>query len=450
MYRTTKLSTIELDKLFLPTNKLITVKTLPISFGEVFIDLLIKEIPKDVASIALDSMIFRQCLKEKIFNFLQENSKRTNEENLCFALYSFDSNNLIESANFLFCLTEKCSLAKILFENYKILFEYSVNDEITGFSDFCQFLIKTFEKIFIQVILNLLINSSIISLSLVIKHLSCYFTSTSEKFTMNLFQKLLESYFREFFQLNEEMKIDDKIGMKILMRTYLGEWKDYGIISIDRFEQREFNKAIKNSKDLYSQNDYLEEIQNLYGSDIIHLDKRYRYLNLMKPFSKNSIDESINEQNHKINLIKIQSLLSSSIVPIEILDEIILFTKHNNNLSGTESILSLIHPISMTIDCLIERSPQTILGFAIDRFVNDDDWTQLNDKLNKKITQLEDKLSLEYICYINFFRGKFFFFNVLTFWTNKFEQSIQVETLNELELRPELKWVEFGMVTLLN
>lgn len=404
MYKTTKLSTIELDKLFLPTNKLNT-KTSPISFGEVFLALLIKESPKDVAIIALDSMIFRQCLKEKILQFLRENSKKSNEESLCSALYSFDSYNLNEAIGGLTDIDESV-LIKILTENYKILFEWSTNGEPMGFSDFCEFLIKKFERIFIQVMLNLMIDSNLIDLGLVIKHLSCYFTS-SGGFTTNLFQTLLEAYFHQFFKVNEEMRANDKIGMKILMRTYLGAWKDLGIETTVKQPLDDLNKMIKSNKELYSQTDYLDECRSLYGTEVIHLEKRFRYLNLMSPFCKYSNNDAENHRN-KTNLFKIQSLLSSSIVPSEIIEEVHSFTKHNCRLSGADSILSLILPITTTVDHLIKSSPQTILGFAIDRFVTDDDWTSLNQKFNKRMTEFEDKTSMEFLYYMGFFKGNGF------------------------------------------
>lgn len=401
MYKTTKLSTIELDKLFLPTNKIIS-KISPISFGEVFLDLLIKECPMDIAIIALDSLIFRQCLKDKIINFLLENLTKSSEENLCLTLYLFDSNKLIDAYNCL-CQINENILKKILFENYKILFDYSVDGKITGFSDFCEYFIKSFENVFIHVILNLLCNTNVISLTLIIKYLSCVFTSSSGEFTTNLFQTLLESYFREFFKSNENLRSDDKIGMQILMRTYLGTWKNM---------ENEIERNVKSDQNkIHSQTDYIEECQLLYGLDIIQLEKRYRYLNLMKPFSKysatddNKQDDEDSIKKHKINLFKIQSLLSSSILPIEILDEILLFTKHNINLSGVDSILSLILPISTTVDYLIKSSPQTILAFGIDRFVTDDDWISLNNKFNKKLTEFNDKNSVEYLNHLGFFKG---------------------------------------------
>lgn len=403
MYKTTKLTTIELDKLFLPTNRLIS-KTSPISFGEVFLNLLIKESPKDVAIIALDSMIFRQCLKEKIQQFLRENQKKSNEENLCSALYSFDSYNLIEATDCLKHIDEKV-LIKILSENYKILFEWSVNAEPMGFSDFCEFLIKKFERIFIQVMLNLMIDSNLIDLSLVIKHLSCYFTSSSGGFTTNLFQTLLEAYFHQFFKFNEQLKIGDKIGLKILMRTYLGAWKDLGIETTVNQPFDDLNKMIKTNKELYSQTDYLDECRALYGGEVIQLEKRFRYLNLMSPFCKYSSNtEDENHQKNQIILFKVQSLLSSSIVPIEIIEEVHAFTKHNFRLSGADSILSLILPIATTVDHLIKSSPQTILGFAIDRFVSDDDWTLLNQKFNKRMQEFEDNNSMEFLYNMGFFK----------------------------------------------
>lgn len=232
-------------------------------------------------------------------------------------------------------------------------------------------------------------------------------------------------------------------AMKILVRSYLGQLKGFSMHqnynpdelgrvngepkSTEEFEQleQEINAlfSMQKRKPADCQVELLKRLcgneMNLNSSEmttnhllrpILFLDSRLNYLNYMPPLQENFLDtflkpkEDLNgsTQCHEANIscVKIQALLCSEHVPMDVANEISHFVYTNPHLIGIEGIISCLLPTRESAELLSNVCPQAVLEFAKERVHSEDDWRFLIQCLqrqtNKDTTEANGGIQLFY------------------------------------------------------
>lgn len=231
-------------------------------------------------------------------------------------------------------------------------------------------------------------------------------------------------------------------ALKILVRSYLGQLKgfsmhqnytadDLGRVnstpkSTEEFEQLEQEItalfAMQKKKPAEAQVELLKRLcgeemnlnseltSNLLLRPILFLDSRLTYLNYMPPLQENFLDTFLKPQDdlnasskcHEANIscVKIQALLCSEHVPVEVANEISQFVYTNPHLIGIEGIISCLLPTREAAELLCNVCPQAVLEFAKERVHSEEDWRFLISCLqrltNKDTTESNGGLQLFY------------------------------------------------------
>lgn len=237
-------------------------------------------------------------------------------------------------------------------------------------------------------------------------------------------------------------------ALKILVRSYLGQLKGFSMHqnynpdelgrvvngepkSTAEFEQleQEINALFdmqKKKKPADSQVELLRRLcgeeMNVNGSEmatnpghhllrpILFLDSRLNYLNYMPPLQENFLDTFLKPQEdlnaggkcHEANIscVKIQALLCSEYVPMDVANEISQFVYTNPHLIGIEGIISCLLPTREAAELLCNVCPQAVLEFSKERAQSEEDWRFLIQCLqrqtNKDTTESNGGMQLFY------------------------------------------------------
>lgn len=223
-------------------------------------------------------------------------------------------------------------------------------------------------------------------------------------------------------------------ALKILVRSYLGQLKgfsmhqNYNAEDLDavngepkstaEFEQleHEISALFEMQKRKDTQIELLKRLcgeemnlnsaetaSNLLLRPILFLDSRLSYLNYMPPLQDNFLDTflkpkqdlggGINSNNnnsrsqyHEANIscVKIQALLCSEHIPMDVANEISQFVYTNPHLIAIEGIISCLLPTRECTELLINVCPQAVLEFAKERVHEEEDWRFLIQCLQRQ------------------------------------------------------------------
>lgn len=232
-------------------------------------------------------------------------------------------------------------------------------------------------------------------------------------------------------------------ALKILVRSYLGQLKGFSMHqnynpdelgrvngepkNTEEFEQleQEINALfeMQKRKPADCQVELLKRLcgneMNLNSSEltsnhllrpILFLDSRLNYLNYMPPLQDNFLDTFLKPKEdlsgstggHEANIscVKIQALLCSENVPMDVANEISQFVYTNPHLIGIEGIISCLLPTRESAELLSNVCPQAVLEFAKERVHTEDDWRFLIQCLqrqtNKDTTESNGGMQLFY------------------------------------------------------
>lgn len=228
-------------------------------------------------------------------------------------------------------------------------------------------------------------------------------------------------------------------ALKILVRSYLGQLKGFSMHqnynaeelnavtgepkSTAEFEQleQEISALFEMQKRKDTQVELLKRLcgeeMNLTSAElqanspassnqllrpILFLDSRLSYLNYMPPLQENFLDTflkpkqdlgggSSNSNNSRIHFheaniscVKIQALLCSEHIPMDVANEISQFVYTNPHLIGIEGIISCLLPTRECAELLTNVCPQAVLEFAKERVHEEEDWRFLIQCLQRQ------------------------------------------------------------------
>lgn len=217
-------------------------------------------------------------------------------------------------------------------------------------------------------------------------------------------------------------------ALKMLVRSYLGDLKGFSMQqnldepgkvrgepkSTEDYEQLDQNiNAIFGTHQKRSADCVGTFLKGLCGQDInlvssefssnhplrpiLFLETRYNYLNFMPPLQDNFMDTYLSAkeeltgdlhcQEANISCVKIQALLCSEQVPIEVANEISQFVYANPHLIGIEAIISCLLPARETAELLTNVCPQALLEFSKERMHSEEDWRFVIQCLQRQINR---------------------------------------------------------------
>lgn len=235
-------------------------------------------------------------------------------------------------------------------------------------------------------------------------------------------------------------------ALKILVRSYLGQLKGFSMHqnydpdelgqvngepkSTEEFEQleQEIDALFEGQRQRNKKDAQLELLKRLCGDEmnlstlemvgnsnhllrpILFLESRLNYLNFMPPLQDNFLDtflkpkedENLQGKSHEANIscVKIQALLCSDFVPVDVANEISQFVYTNPHLIGIEGIISCLLPTREAAELLCNVCPQALLEFAKERVHSEEDWQFLihclQRQTNKDTTESNGGMQLFY------------------------------------------------------
>lgn len=436
-----------------------------VRFGEVIVEILVKYAPNELATLVLQLPTFMNYIGAHLFELIQKFPEKSPEDVLCLVLYLAKRNELTQAKAMLAELSHE-NLQRTLRRHYCILFDVSTNAKggrVVNFSDFAEifFLNATHssqQKLFIDVCLHVLSETQFIDyeamLKLFMDYLSALIGGKSYINGQNLVQDFLEKYFHhinvkrhlvcfksgedytsmDIFSSNSEptsltsnsQDTDNSIrkSVRILIRLYLTHLKYAAKLNIRH------NEPLDADSEAYLKL-YDEKIDGFFlryknvsskieeiaaSKQILFHDRRHHYLNLMPPFEVNLLTVDATEEPSQIrmeqevyvNLLKLQAILCNQEISSDIYKDVAQFLQANSEIVAAEAILSCIYPTNVGVEFVLDKCPQAVLEYGINKFKTDVDWANLLKSIQAKINLLDETNSVpELLLYYRIFRGEF-------------------------------------------
>lgn len=446
-----------------------------VKFGEIIIEVLAKYSPTELSHMILQLPVFLDYISIRMYNVINGFPSKSCEDYLCLVFYLMKRNDIekarlmfdqINHSNLRDTLQKHY---KILFESMI----NSKNVRVVNFTDFADIFFLSgannqHQRLFTDICLYVLTETQYLDFDTLLKmfmdYLSALIGGKSYINGQNLVQDFLEKYFinrnvkrcvnstktgddytMDIFSSNSEpgsltsisfpqteSESSLKRSIKILTRLYLTHLKyATNTVSVSNASNTELKvtedenseeqlKLLDNKIDKFISRHKSftkhSEIQNT--SNILFHERRYTYLSYMSPFEENLlIDDSQEFEMRKIdadtyqNLLKLQSILCNQDLAGELHKDVVQFLQANSDLIGSDSILSCIYPVNVGVEFMLEKSPQAILQYAIDRFKTDDDWICLVKSIQNKVNLYDEACDLKrLLLYYRIFRGTINYF----------------------------------------
>lgn len=332
--------------------------------GTSVMDVIGLENREDQLKLILNSSLLREYATEKLIKLISSKEKDDLSRIALALLYIHadkqdHADKMIEPVCRSVLRSTVLSLPHLLFEETIINAKRPV---LLSFSEFAGILIRKKTVVFAD-ILTALIEKDHANLNQVIQAFMEYLPSRvgrdghDDAYALQLFiETYLQSYFRgvgqDLSSVRTEIAQNYIIveALKILVRSYLGKLMQVGV-----------HKSDEENRDKY-----------------LFIQLRPRYLDKMPPCSKDfqkilnseSISEiakitSIeNEEGVRSELIKLQALLASEILPQECLDEIERFLDTENVVGSLAFKTLIVSDKQVVTGLLIENCPQAVLSYA--------------------------------------------------------------------------------------
>uniref|UniRef100_A0A336M7N6 CSON013328 protein n=1 Tax=Culicoides sonorensis TaxID=179676 RepID=A0A336M7N6_CULSO len=308
------------------------------------------------------------------------------------------------------------------------------------FTDICLFVLtetqfldyETLLKMFMDYLSALIGNNSYINgQNLVQNFLEKYFIHINVKRCLGVSSKTGDDYTSmDVFSSNSEpaslKSINDisssesenslKKSIRILLRLYLTHLKyattNYHLTNASHSESlnamngeclenelKIFDEKIENFITRYkSMAQRTELLMHNNTKNILFFEHRYNYLTLMPPFEENLLVEGIRdsslikklERDTYLNILKLQSILCNQEISAELHKDVLQFMQQNSDLIGIDAILSCIYPTNVGMEFILEKCPQAILEYAINRYKTDTEWISLIKCIQGKINAYDE------------------------------------------------------------
>ncbi|CAH2008089.1 unnamed protein product [Acanthoscelides obtectus] len=438
-------SGVDADRLFGPNSKQ--------NFSEAIFELLEVHGYEDLPNLILKSRIIREYSTDKLISILSnrisEKSPRLAEKYLALAILYIQKCNTNSAKENIENISQQ-SLCDLLLENYNLVFETTYSPQskskgVTTFSELTILLITVCPELLCTIFVTLVIDKKVINLHKLLKVFIEYLPSSIGNdcnFASVVLQKTLENYFERYFSKPENIDLSKIIyergageAVKLLVRSYLSQLqilqmkeqqssKDGRYVATnennDKYtfdEDDDLNKDRHQEKLGYNHisQTYFEEQKKKPKGSYLFSNFRYEYLDKMPPFQiditsklyETSVEDYPVKQewqpNEEADLVlkKLQALLCSQVVPKQVMTEVNTYLSVNENLRGSESLMSIIMGTNDAILLLIDACPQCLLQFGKDRFCRTDEWKFLIATVQRRILRLSQNGDLKRVCFFH-------------------------------------------------
>lgn len=221
-----------------------------------------------------------------------------------------------------------------------------------------------------------------------------------------------------------------KKSIRILIRLYLTHLKyatsnmnlanashqttnDEGISEDE--ELRAFDEKIDNFITRYKSMTQRTELSMHNTKKILFFEHRFHYLTLMPPFEENILTEGTKEPSQirklesdtLLNVLKLQSILCNQELSSDLQKDVLQFLQQNSDLIGADSILSCLYPTNIGVEFILEKCPQAVLEYAINKFRTDAEWISLLKFMQNKMNLFDEAGNLTtLLLYYRIFKGE--------------------------------------------
>lgn len=446
-----------------------------VKFGEIIIEILVKYASTELAPFVLTQLVLLDYITSSMVDVIKGFKTKSAEDVLLLCLVLTKRNDVCQAKQLLDNITP--NLLSTLKRHYDILFDVTVSKDnrIVNFSDFSEIFFlnsshTSHHRIFIDVCMFVIFETQFLDydslLKLFMDYLSALIGQKTYIMGQDLVQQFLEKYFahinisRTFTNLkgddynsfdifssnseptsltsanNSETDNSMRKSIRILIRLYLTHLKYATNNVLLSNAQHKDDLFISQSEEYFKM--YNEKIDSFFlrnkhpDSDveiipqtkhILFYDRRHSYLDLMPPFENNLLTEDALQESSQlrkldsdvyVNLLKLQSILCNSDISNDIYKDVAQFLQANPELVGSEAILSCVYSTSTGVEFILEKCPQAVLQYAIDKFKTESEWIALVKLVQNKINALDEANNITgIILYYRTLRGEFLFLNHL-------------------------------------
>lgn len=176
-----------------------------------------------------------------------------------------------------------------------------------------------------------------------------------------------------------------------------------------------FDEKIDNFISRYKSMAQRMELSMHNTRNILFFEHRYHYLTLMPPFDENLLTEGTKDTSQirkletetLLNVLKLQSILCNQEISIDLQKDVLQFLQQNNDLIGIDAILSCLYPTNVGTEFVLDKCPQAVLEYGINKFRTDSDWINLLKNIQNKMNLCDESGNLTaLLLYYRIFRGK--------------------------------------------
>lgn len=151
--------------------------------------------------------------------------------------------------------------------------------------------------------------------------------------------------------------------------------------------------------------------------NILFFEHRFHYLTLMPPFDENLLTEGAKdtsqirklEPDTLLNVLKLQSILCNQEISADLQKDVLQFLQQNNDLIGVDAILSCLYPTNVGMEFVLDKCPQAVLEYAVNKFRTDAEWVFLLKCMQNKMNLYDETRNLTaLLLYYRIFKGEFY------------------------------------------